>query len=163
VCSECEGAVLVQGGFPTRSAGIRSLAVAQRLLKEEFEKQFNIRFTIDTLTQKERDLLDRLMYTRYLLDEWRAEKEAPSNCAATKKEYADFCVSAETSGKVIVNLEIWGTFIGDAEIFKKRLVGLKAMKSEISKIFSDIPQDRIPYKFERQKILTTFLDSFKSK
>jgi|GEM_PF-2920721 lipoate-protein ligase A len=153
ICSECEGAILLQGGFFIRAAGIKSLAIAQRLLKEEIEKRLSVHFVIDTISQQEKEVLNALLHSRYLQDEWRAFGDVPKVYAKIKKDYADFCVAAGSSGGVISNLKVWGTFIGDADAISKSLAGLKPTKKDLSKALTQIPTRKKPYKFKDNKIL----------
>lgn len=156
VGSECSDSLLLQGGFDVRAIRARSLAVAQRLLKERLEEHFDVRFGIDTISTDERNWLQYLMRKRYLLDEWRNLSEVlPEFSASMRRLHADFYVRATVSRSVVEEISVWGNFIGDAERLRKELKGVRATKRALSNAFKNIPSDTLPYKFESEKLLAT--------
>ena len=155
VGSECTDSFLLQGGFDVRVIRARSLAVAQRLLKERLEEHFGLRFGIDTLTTDERNWLHHLLRKRYLLDEWRNLSDTPPEFSASlRRLHADLYVKATVSRSVVEDVSVWGSFIGDAERLRKELRGVKATKRTLSVVFKKIPSDGLPYGFKADELLT---------
>jgi len=155
VGSECANSFLLQGGFDVRVIRARSLAVAQRLLKERLEEHFGLRFGIDTLTTDERNWLQHLLRKRYLLDEWRNLSDRPPEFSASlRRLHADFYVRATVSRSVVEDVLVWGSFIGDAERLRKELRGVRATKRALSGVLKKIPSSSLPYGFRAEELLT---------
>lgn len=155
VGTDCPDSLLFQGGLDLKAVGARSLAIAQRILKERLEEHFNTHFAIDTLTTEERDWLQHLLKRRYLLDEWRSYSEPFSESPiVVRRLHARLYVKAVVSRGVIESVSVWGDFIGDAERLQNELKGKKATKRNLLSTLKNIPSDKIPYGFKHESLLT---------
>ena len=140
-CRFQDGATLVQGALSLDALECRSVAVAQRHLREAFEQVMETHFAIDTPDERERALLGRFM-RRYTDPAWL--DRAPSRIGWVRSGGAVIGMEVNVSNRKVAALSTWGTLVADAGAWHRTLTGLTVRAAKNA--FAKMTEASLPYK-----------------